>query len=153
LDFVGVFFAEYLLYIIGIAFVVILFIKKTRLMAISIAVTTFLARIVIAEPLKRIVHLARPYISLDNVKKLISENGDHLSFPSGHATIVFAIAVAIYFFNKKWGIIAFVIAILVGISRIFVGVHWPIDILGGAVIGIFSGMIVNKFIIKKKNNS
>jgi len=140
LDFVGIFFAEYLLYIIGIAFVVILLIKRTRLMAISIAVSVFLARIVIAEPIKRIFNVTRP-------------NGEPFSFPSGHATIVFAIAMAIYFFNKKWGIVTFIIAILVGISRIFVGIHWPIDILGGAVIGILSGIIVYKFIIKKKNNS
>ncbi|MCX6730150.1 MAG: phosphatase PAP2 family protein [Candidatus Portnoybacteria bacterium] len=150
IDFLGLFFADYLLYIIGIAFIVILFIKKTRLMAISIAVTTFLARIIIAEPIKRITHVDRPYVILDNVKKLISESGDHLSFPSGHATIVFAIATAIYFFNKKWGIVAFVVAILVGISRIYVGVHWPLDIVAGALIGILSGIIVNKFVIKRR---
>jgi undecaprenyl-diphosphatase len=148
IDFIGLFFADYLLYLVGIAFIIILFIKKTRLMAISIAVTTFLARIVIAEPLKRIVHLARPYVSLDDAKKIVSENGDYLSFPSGHTTIFFAIAMAIYFFNKKWGIIAFVIAALVGIARIYVGVHWPLDVVAGALIGILSGIIVNKFVIK-----
>ena len=152
IDFIGLFFADYLLYIAGVAFIVILFIKKTRLMAISIAVSVFLARIIIAEPIKRIFHIARPYISIDNVKKIINENGDYSSFPSGHTTIFFAIAMAIFYFNKKWGIAAFVVATLVGIARIYVGVHWPIDVVVGALIGVLSGIVVNHFIIKKRNS-
>lgn len=145
-DFIGIFFAEYLLYIAAVFFLVLLLINKTRLMTISVAISVFLARIIIAEPIKRIFHIARPYIAVDNVKKIIGENGDYYSFPSGHTAIFFAIAMAIFYFNKKWGIVSFIIAILVGISRIYVGVHWPIDIVAGAIIGIISGIIVTKII-------
>jgi undecaprenyl-diphosphatase len=132
-DFIGIFFADYLIYIIGIVLIVLFFIKKNRLMVISSAVSVFLSRIVITEPLKRIINTTRP-------------NGEPFSFPSGHSAIVFAIAMAIFYFNKKWGIVAFVLAILVGISRVYVGVHWPIDILAGALVGILSGIIVHLLI-------
>ncbi|MDP2930813.1 MAG: hypothetical protein Q8N56_04430, partial [bacterium] len=52
LDWAGIFFADYLLYIVGATILIILFIKSTRLMAISIVVSVFLSRLVITEPLK-----------------------------------------------------------------------------------------------------
>ncbi|HNU96830.1 MAG TPA: phosphatase PAP2 family protein [Candidatus Portnoybacteria bacterium] len=137
-EFIKMFFAEYLIYIIGVVLVILFFIKKNRLMVISSIITVFLSRIVITEPLKRILNITRP-------------NGEPFSFPSGHSAIVFAIAMAVFYFNKKWGIIAFVLAILVGIGRVWIGVHRPIDILAGALIGILSGIIVNKFVIKKNS--
>jgi undecaprenyl-diphosphatase len=147
LDWAGIFFADYLLYIVGAAILIILFVKHTRLMAISILVSVFLSRIIIAEPLKQIFHRARPYVSLENVRKLVAENSDYASFPSGHAAIFFAIATAIFFFNRKLGIFSFVIALLVGVARVYVGVHWPIDVVVGAFVGIIAGIITNKLII------
>lgn len=153
LDFVGVFFAEYLLYIIVAILIVLLIWKKHRLMILFSAVSVFLSRIIIAEPIKILVHRARPYIVLETAKKIITGDTDFKSFPSGHAAIIFAIATAVYFFNKKLGIWFFVGAILIGISRIFVGVHWPTDILGGAVIGIVSGVIIARIIHTKTCDS
>ncbi len=153
IDFVGVFFADYLLYVIAIFFLVLLFVNKARLMTISVGISVFLSRYIIAEPIKRIFHIARPYVSVDGVKKIVEENADYYSFPSGHTAIFFAIAMAVFYFNKKWGIVAFVIAILVGVSRIYVGVHWPLDVVAGALIGILSGIIVNSLIKKYKNGS
>ena len=138
IDFVKTFFAEYLIYVIGAILVVSFFIKKNRLMVIFSAISVFLSRIVITEPLKRILNITRP-------------NGEPFSFPSGHSAIVFTIAMAVFYFNKKWGIIAFISAILVGIGRVWIGVHRPIDILAGALIGILSGIIIKKFVATKKS--
>lgn len=149
LDWVGIFLAEYILYIVGIIFLILLIWKRNRLMVISTVVSVALSRLVIAEIIKNFLHQARPYIVLETVNKLIVENKDFQSFPSGHAAIFFAIATAVYFFNKKLGIVFFIIAILVGVARMFVGVHWPSDILAGAVIGVISAIIINKLFFKK----
>jgi len=150
LDSVGIFFADYFPYILG-AILVLLFIwKKNRLMVISVGISVFLSRIVIAEIIKIVVHRSRPYVVLETAKKLITENTDFKSFPSGHAAIFFAIAMAVWFYNKKLGIWFFVAAIIMGIARIFVGVHWPSDILGGAIVGIFSGVLVRIIYLKTR---
>src|SRR4030043_631673 len=138
LDWIGIFFADYLLWIAVGILIILFLVKKTRIMAIAAGASIIFGRFVIVEIIKRLYSHPRPYLILDGVKKIISENRDYQSFPSGHATIFFALATAIFFFNRKWGIISFVVAILVGISRIFVGVHWPSDVLVGALIGIIS---------------
>lgn len=149
LDWIGIFFADYFLYVLVVILIVLLFWKKHRLMILSSAISVFLSRIIIAEPIKILIHRARPYIVLDTAKKIIAGDTDFKSFPSGHAAVIFAIAMAIYFFNKKLGIWFFIGATLISVSRIFVGVHWPTDILAGALIGIISGIIIGK-IFKKK---
>ncbi len=153
LDWIGIFLAEYSLYVVGIIFLILLIWKKNRLMVISSVVSVVLSRLVIVEILKNFLHQARPYIVLETANKLIIENKDFQSLPSGHAAIFFAVAMAVYFFNKKLGIIFFIIAILVGVARIFVGVHWPSDILAGAIIGIISGVIITLFIKKYESKS
>jgi undecaprenyl-diphosphatase len=63
------------------------------------------------------------------------------SFPSNFTAALFAIGVAIYFKNKKCGIALLVISFLGGFARIFVGIHYPLDILGGAAIGVFGSFL------------
>jgi undecaprenyl-diphosphatase len=153
LDFIGIFFAEHLLWIAVGILIILFLIKKTRFTAICAASSIILGRLMITEIIKRLYSSPRPYLVLDNVNKLINENHDYQSFPSGHAAIFFALATAIYFFHKKWGIGCFVIAILVAISRIFIGVHWPTDVLAGALIGVISSIIIfYGFKIKNKRD-
>ena len=75
------------------------------------------------------------------VKQLIPESG--YSFPSGHAAFYFALSMGVYLYNKKLGAAFFVVSVLMGIARIFAGVHWPADILGGALVGIVTALLVN----------
>jgi len=154
LDSLGIFFADYFQWILVAVLLLLFFwpkrnIIKNRIMDLSVIISVILSRLVITEPLKRLLHHGRPYVVLDTAKKLIGENGDYVSFPSGHAAIFFAMAMAIWFFNKKLGTWFFIGAILIGIARIFCGVHWPMDILAGAIIGILSAWIINKLFFKK----
>lgn len=84
--------------------------------------------------LKPMVGRIRPY-DLLGFSILVPPLAD-FSFPSGHTSSSFAAATAIYAMNRKWGIVAYVFAVLMGISRLYLGVHFPTDVLTGAVIGI-----------------
>lgn len=83
--------------------------------------------------LKPLVGRIRPY-DLLGFPILVPPLAD-FSFPSGHTSSSFAAATAIYAMNRKWGIAAYVFAALMGISRLYLGVHFPTDVLAGAAIG------------------
>ena len=70
------------------------------------------------------------------------------AFPSGHATFFAALAMYIFFLNKKAGYVFMISALLVGLARIAAGVHFPVDILGGFVLGSTIALFVNYFVKK-----
>jgi len=153
LDWIGIFLADYFQYILIFILLVLLFwpkkdIIKNRIMVISAAISVVLSRLIFTEIIRFFYHSARPYLVLETANKLIAENQNYASFPSGHAAFFFALAMGVFLYNKKLGAWYFVAAILIGLARIFVGVHWPSDILAGAVIGILSAVIIN-MILKK----
>lgn len=71
------------------------------------------------------------------------------SFPSGHTTTAFTLAAAITYLWPKTGIIMWPIALLIGISRIMIGAHYPSDVIGGVFVGIFSTLIVIRYFEQK----
>jgi undecaprenyl-diphosphatase len=140
---IGIFFAEYLAYVLGVILLVIWFMPSTRRAfnrrMISIALLSgLIARFIVKELIILVYHRPRPYIALSGVHKLISTTvTDNLqSFPSGHAIFFFALAMGLYFFNKKLGIWYLVAASVMSVARVFVGVHWPSDVVAGAILGI-----------------
>lgn len=78
-------------------------------------------------------HTFRPFVIFPQVHSLFAETG--YAFPSGHTTTAAAIAFAIFFTNKKAGYVFIFFALLIGMTRIAAGVHFPIDILGGFILG------------------
>jgi len=100
----------------------------------------------IASLIKIIIKMPRPYLALGNVNPLL--NKIDFSFPSGHATFYMALAFALFFSHKKAGYWFMFFALIVGIARIIAGVHFPIDILGGYILGILTAYFV-KFLYKK----
>ena len=112
------------------------------------ALSVILSRGVITEVIRFFYYRPRPFLTL-NIQPLI--NSDQAgSFPSGHATAYFALAMVVYYFceknrenlSQKWEWWFMGAAILMGIARIFVGVHWPSDVLAGAIIGILSAVLI-----------
>ena len=77
----------------------------------------------------------RPFDGLDGVNLLFYQPTDS-SFPSNSAAAAFAIAAAVWCVNRRIGTVLFVAAAVYGFSRVYVGVHYPADILGGAVIAL-----------------
>jgi undecaprenyl-diphosphatase len=76
------------------------------------------------------------------------------SFPSGHTQTAFGTAVALICINRKHVIYLLLIASLIGLSRIYVGVHFPLDVICGAIVGALSSLFVfrlcSKYFPKQK---
>ena len=96
---------------------------------ISITLSTGIGKI-----LKVTVTRLRPFIKIPNLN--IKKIGiDKYSFPSGHTTGAFSLAVIIFLYFPIFGIVTIPLAICVGISRIYIGVHYPTDVIMGIFIG------------------
>ena len=87
----------------------------------------------IAKVLKILFHTLRPFLALPDVHPLFIKTT--FSFPSEHTTFFMALAVSIFFMHKKVGYVFMFFALIIGLSRIIAGVHFPIDILGGFILG------------------
>lgn len=144
LDSLAVFCAEYLGYIL-IAVLFLLLLKNSKKywpIAIKGLGTALFARFVITELIRFLWQRPRPFI--ENQVNLLLSHEPTASFPSGHAAFFFALSAVIYFYNKKTGILFFIASFLISLSRVFCGIHWPSDILGGVIVGIFSAWFLHK---------
>ena len=91
--------------------------------------------------------ICNPY-DLLGYEILVRRLGDY-SFPSGHTSASFAAATAIYAIDRRWGVAAYVLAALIGFSRLYLGVHFPTDVLAGAVVGILAAKAAQWLLEKK----
>lgn len=98
-----------------------------------------------AHMVKLIFHIQRPFVA-HSLTPLFYEKG--FSFPSEHVAVITAFSFVVYSLNKKLGIALLIFSLLTGISRMIIGVHYPIDIIGGAVVGYIVAHIIIK-IFKK----
>ncbi len=139
-----IFLAKYLGWALGILAVLIFF-KKRRLLFESL-ISAAAARFGITDIIRYFYNRPRPF-EVGNFTPLISHEYGY-SFPSGHAAFFFALATTIFLYDRRWGAIFFLGAVLIGIGRVWAGVHWYSDILGGAVVGILTSIFVN-FLVRK----
>lgn len=125
----------------------LLFIKKTRRFGTAMAFGILLGAIFVNLFLKVVVARPRPYADVNSIYyQLWLIMGQHvesdMSFPSGHTNAAFAAMVPLFLLGKKrWSWLAIVFGILMGISRIYLVVHFPTDVLGGLITGTIAGML------------
>lgn len=107
--------------------------RRWRRCGVSVIVAVALAYVVVDLILKPLVCRDRPFDVSDF--DLLIAAPDTWSFPSGHTASAFAGAAAVLIHSRRWGALAMLYAALVGISRMYLCVHWPTDVIAGALIG------------------
>ena len=140
LDKIGLFFGgDYFLYLFFGGAILLWLVPTLRTRVYIMVGAVLVSRGIITEIIKRIISRSRPYEIL-NVHQLLADHDTGVSFPSGHATIYFAIAFAFWGTRYFWPF--FILACLGSMARVFVGVHYPLDILVGAIIGTLTSWIL-----------
>ena len=141
--------------------IILIFIKRTRVCGINMAVSLFISILIGAIILKPLIARERPFTDPVYNEYWIAV-GKHLetsfSCPSSHTTASFAVLFPIFlYFNKKYSFIAVLIAALIGFSRIYLVVHYPSDVLLGALLGItvstITYIVLNKLEVKDRLKS
>ncbi|MDD2979283.1 MAG: phosphatase PAP2 family protein [Hespellia sp.] len=125
--------------------------KKTRSIGLTMLCALVLNILMTNVVLKHLVARPRPFTELEAIIPLIKRPMDY-SFPSGHTAASFAAAFVAYrMLPKKYGISLMVIAGQIAFSRLYLGVHYPSDVLGGIIVGCFAAVISVKLIKSLEN--
>ena len=110
--------------------------RKTRRVGVTSMISMVIGLIVVNIALKNWVARVRPYELIQGLNLMIDRQHD-FSFPSGHATNSLACAWVIFrLMDRKYGIPALALALLISFSRLYVAVHYPTDVFAGIVVGI-----------------
>ena len=138
---------------IAAAMVLMIIIPKTRRLGIMTFAANFMADMLANGVLKKLVERVRPYEVVEGLTSVIGAMSS-TSFPSGHSACSFAIATVIFLeTKKKVGIPALILAAMIASSRLYLGVHYPTDVLAGITVGVLNGcftsFVYHRFIEKK----
>lgn len=126
--------------------------RETLKKVAIITLIAFLFSDLITFALKHFIHEARPFMVLDNVHLLITED-DLNSFPSGHTTSTIAVVTTLILNMKELtknhylivDVALVLFAVLIPFSRMYVGVHYPGDVLAGLIVGLCGALFINHF--------
>ena len=132
--------------------VALIFIPKTRRVGLSMGISLLIGLLVCNVTLKPLVGRIRPYdyqmVHFQREITLLVEGLHDFSFPSGHTIASFEAATALLMGNKKLGIPAMILAVLIAFSRLYLYVHYPTDVLASIVLGIGIAFL-GTFLVKK----
>ncbi|MBW6411512.1 phosphatase PAP2 family protein [Clostridium weizhouense] len=125
--------------------------KKYRKYGLIMIPTLIICGLIGDVTIKPLVGRERPFNITEGIELLIKAPTG-FSFPSGHTMSSFAAAAIISKANNKFGILAFILAALIGFSRMYLYVHYPSDVLVGCILGIIFSSIIYKIINSKLEN-
>lgn len=151
LDYLGIFFARYFEYVLLLSLLISLAVNFKRYwrMVVEALVASVFVRFILVSFFYWLHFRARPFVNND-VNLLVAYDSAKTALPSGHASFYFALSTIIYAYNKKAGILFYVGSFMIVLGRVFVGIHWPSDILAGGVLGVVMGLVLNA-LFKKIN--
>jgi len=136
--------AVYLIYSIPIILLSVWFYSRyTKKAALQLTFSAFLPWLLFNKLFPAFIwYRPRPYTANIGVKELVFHRPDY-SFPSDHATVLMALTLAAWLMGyKKLGWALFTITIIISCSRVVIGVHYPLDIIGGWVAGTVGALII-----------
>jgi undecaprenyl-diphosphatase len=147
LDNLAILSAKYMPYFFILLEIILYFILKKKNSAIFAFMSMVLA-LTFNKLIGMVYFHSRPFV--DNLGVTLVNHLPDNSFPSDHTTFIFAIAIFSYINldNKNIGEVALILALIGGVSRIFTGVHYPFDILGGILVALISSLIIYKLKVK-----
>lgn len=116
----------------------------SRTLAVATAISVVTSHLPV-QLLKRTVQRPRPYFALQGYRKLVAPLTDY-SFPSGHTAAAFAMAGILSTSGLPIALVSWSLAIIVGISRMYLGHHYPLDVAFGAVLGI-AGAVLGRALV------
>ncbi len=144
LDWLIIFLASYLAPFLILGFLLMLFLEKDwhrRIYYFSFAaLAIILSRGIFTEIIRFFFYRPRPFAVL-NFEALINHS-TAAALPSGHAAFYGALALAVFLISRKWGLVYLFAAALMGVARVAAGVHWPLDIVAGALVALLSVAVV-----------
>ncbi len=150
-DLIIIFFAKWISYIL--IFLLFIFtlkdIKKYFLLPVLALLAAGISRFGIVDIIRSFFFRDRPFVEEGIIP--LFDHATTASFPSGHAAFFFALATVVFFYNKRAGYFFLGITVLMSLSRIASGIHWPMDIIAGAVVGLLFGWMI-WFLAKKLIN-
>ena len=114
---------------------------RIRTLQLVIIMFSALAARFFAVILKNYFHIGRPFLLNNGLHPIIALTD--YGFPSAHAAVFSAIAAALFLINRRAGIFAGLLALVIGAARIFAGVHTPLDIIGGYILGTLIAICVD----------
>lgn len=138
--------AQYLVFIIAAIVVGSWFVRTgsdgpNRRFAVYTAVASTAIALLITMIIQHLYTHPRPFVARNDVVLLVNHSADP-SFPSEHATAAFAMATGLALYRPRFGILLLLLATLTAFARVFVGIHYPGDVAGGAAIGVAAAALI-----------
>lgn len=138
---------------VWIVLCIIFLIKKSdKITGIKIAVSLLLGTVIFVLGMKNLVARERPFNCAEglfnSLTLLIPPPSDRYSFPSGHALTSFAAAYSVFMHKKRLGSICIAAAAVIAFSMLYLYVHFPSDVIFGAIFGIICALASNKIVDK-----
>ena len=123
-------------------FIAKLLLKGLVILAIPVAIATF-----ISESISAIYLRQRPFVAVPNVKLLVPHGADG-GMPSHHIVFMAALITTVFFYERRFATVLAILTLITGVARVIAGIHYPSDIVAGAVVGAGIAYIYRRALVK-----